>query len=954
MTKKKTFNKPAASKQGKLKKEKEFRASQPLSLSLIFPLETNKKNLSILIELLENIREDYYKNVEIILVENDSVEITEKLLKENTSLAGLKEVGVLKTINTGSPVTKAVQIKEGIENSVKDYCAVIDFESFLTGFNIIEIITLKRDVLKKNSVIKCIFQDKAKKAPGIFIYDTLFAKYLFDNLSVTGSNYYNEILYKCRKLEVPVETIILKQSSPFDQEKKMKCSIKNCITSCFNWFFILPVKELTTKPHLQYKQLKESSIFRFFFVAIAICLLFIIPILSYDSGISGDEHTIVGQAEKVYKYFETSGADTSATFSNKMDPMQLYGISFDVFTLVVNKMFNIEKTFELRHFFNGLTGWIAILFAGLFMSLIAGWRAGVLTMLFLFFSPRFLGHSFNNPKDIPFAMGYIFTIYFITKFVKELPKPGIWTSIMIALGIAVTNSLRIGGLILIPYLVMFAGLWFLSNGPKKAFLGNKHLSILKKLIYYVVPISVVGYFLGLVLWPYGLLDPLHNPIDALGQMTKFSISLRQLFEGSIIWSDQIPWYYVPKYMSITIPIFILLGFVLFFVFFNKIRKTVNWLWLYIILFAFIFPIFWVIYQGSNLYGGWRHFNFTYIFLIIASVLGYEALYKTIQHKYVKYLPYALMLVLAIHPIKHIIKNHPYEYIYYNELQGGVEGAYGHFEMDYYYHSVKEATQALIDKVDFSKYDSTNLLLVSSNFSASVRYYLRDYEDRVKVKYMRYYERGNHDWDYAIIINSYIDPYQLLHNKWPPENSIYTVTVNEKPICTVLERRDKSDYYGHQAIKNNELQKAIELFNKALSITKDNEVAYLNLADAYMKLKDYDNALATINKVLEFYPDYDNALNYQGWAYLNKNQPKRALESFNKIIKTNFKFTYAYFGAANAYLRLNNAYAAINVLNQGIQINQGFKPFYQMLGNIYKQQGQEQLAKQYLDFAARLP
>ena len=32
----------------------------------------------------------------------------------------------------------------------------------------------------------------------------------------------------------------------------------------------------------------------------------------------------------------------------------------------------------------------------------------------------------------------------------------------------------------------------------------------------------------------------------------------------------------------------------------------------------------------------------------------------------------------------MLLNHPYEYIYYNQLVGGLNGAYGNYETDYYY------------------------------------------------------------------------------------------------------------------------------------------------------------------------------------------------------------------------------------------------------------------------------
>jgi hypothetical protein len=42
----------------------------------------------------------------------------------------------------------------------------------------------------------------------------------------------------------------------------------------------------------------------------------------------------------------------------------------------------------------------------------------------------------------------------------------------------------------------------------------------------------------------------------------------------------------------------------------------------------------------------------------------------------------------------LVKLHPYEYVYFNELVGGFKGAYGKYETDYWVASMKEAVEWL--------------------------------------------------------------------------------------------------------------------------------------------------------------------------------------------------------------------------------------------------------------------
>ena len=59
---------------------------------------------------------------------------------------------------------------------------------------------------------------------------------------------------------------------------------------------------------------------------------------------------------------------------------------------------------------------------------------------------------FNNPKDIPFAVGMVWALYYIVRIVPELPRPR-W-SLVVKLGLACGLALgvRVGGLLLFGYL----------------------------------------------------------------------------------------------------------------------------------------------------------------------------------------------------------------------------------------------------------------------------------------------------------------------------------------------------------------------------------------------------------------------------------------------------------------------------------------------------------------------
>lgn len=658
------------------------------------------------------------------------------------------------------------------------------------------------------------------------------------------------------------------------------------------------------------------------FYILSITLLMLMLIFCRDAGISGDEHFKVDHAELVFNYFKTLGKDSLA--ANTPLPLQKYnGQSFDNVVYMFNRFFGIESIYESRHFFNAFVGWLLIFFTGLTASFVFGWNAGILAIILMTFSPVILGHSWNNPKDIPFAFFYIFALFFLFRFLKELPKIKISTAIGLGAGIAGAISIRIGGLIIIPYMFLFVGIYYLMD---KEFYSKDGFSQALKTIGILSLIGIGGYFLGLILWPYGLESPLKNPFKALHQMTNYKVILNQLFEGQILESDDAPWYYGIKYILIKSPIVIFVGIIAFAttLIFRKELKL-KYLFYTFLFFAFAFPVAYTIYKHSNLYGGWRHLLWTYSPIVILSAGGFDYLLKRKQ-KYIKYGALLLIALLLIHPVKHTIKNHPYEYIYYNQLGGGVDGAYGNYEMDYYYHSLKGASDWFIQH----KMTSDSITIATNHIDIT-EYYFRKYPN-VHIVYSRYYEKSSNQWDYAIWANTNINPYQLKKNLWPPKKTLHTVYVDDVPVAAVVKRISDEDFKGFEALKKNQLTDAEEHFRTYLKLYPQNEEALAGMAstlfqekkyheslayadsslhndnrqlnalvakiNCYNKLKQYQDALSTCNELLAIRKSIPEAHFLKGVALKGLNQPNEALKEFQVAI--NFKKDYY-----KAYMRIGD-------------------------------------------------
>jgi len=939
-----------------LKKEKNSTVlkSQNIKFSLIVPLVNSLEAFQKWLESMRKIKQENYSKIELILLNDQSDRDIIKTLEQEQFYKELSEQNSLKVISADTGLSKSKAIEIGIKNSKYDLVCIFDYQKLTGTFNINDFFNIKNDI--SNKVAIPTFQNKGKTNDkynfSLLIGEKNLLEYLFSNICKKTLDYQYSIKYQLKQLDIELEKIPIAQANPFKVESNpnlIKRFYKNFVNR-INWFFIIPLKEVKngiSRDKLPFK-LKEPSIYRLLFALIAIITFIAMPIMAYQTGNSGDEDNYqYPQAVKIFNYYASFGKDT--TYKD-VQGMESYGMSFDTFTVAIIKLFNIEKVFEARHAMNAIVGWIAILFCGLLAYRIANWRAALITFIFMFFSPQFLGQSFNNPKDIPFAMTYIFTIYFIVRFIQQFPKINFKTTLYVVLGIAMAISVRIGGLLLIAYLFLFLGIYFIYTSRFQSLFSADNISKLKKLVTYSVLISILGYFTGLILWPYALEAPISNPIKALGFMSNFTASLRQIFEGISIWSDKVPWYYTIKYILITSPIAVLVGSVIY-LFLIK-NKNYQPLLALILLFSFLFPIFYIVWKNSNVYGGWRHALFTYPTLVVAAGLGFNSLIDTFKNKYLKIAIALVIGILMLNPITHTFRNHPYQYVYFNELAGGVKKAYGKYELDYYFHSLKQASE-WVKKNAVRDENTGKRIKVGAWLTSPVSYYFRKDTANFEVVFIRFYERGNSDWDYAIFVNTGVNPAQLQNGAFPPKNTVYTVNVDGKPICAVLKRTDKSDYFGSQALEKGDLQTAIPLLQKSIEVLPTNETALLNLADAYIKIQQLDSAMIYINKLLSFDPELDNALNFKAYIYLAKNDFENSLATAKRIIKNNYKYYFAYWWAANAYIRKNDSFNTIKMLEQLLQQNQNFKPAYQMLAQIYQQQGEEAKAQYYFNIAQQL-
>src|ERR1035437_7687692 len=354
------------------------------------------------------------------------------------------------------------------------------------------------------------------------------------------------------------------------------------------------------------------------FWSLAIAMLIAMLLISRDAGISGDEEVHYKQSEMVYNYFGSFGKDQSSLDTPKTY-LKYYGQSFDNLVTILINWFGIEDIYTFRHLMCSLAGWLTILVTALFAAHIAGYGAAILVLLLFAVSPTFMGHTQNNLKDIPFALAYISSIFFTLKFLISGRKNSYIDIILLTASIAFLISIRAGGLLLLCYLFFFFFIFYLYKYLRE----NKIDSIeIRTKFLWICCITVISWFLSILLWPYALHGPVKNVVESYSVMAHFPSTFRQIFEGKVEWSDYMPWYYMPKSMLITFPIIILTGLVLLSIFSGKGGNAQKKLLIGFVIFTIVFPLVFVVYEKSNIYSSWRQFLFIYPGIVLLASIGY--------------------------------------------------------------------------------------------------------------------------------------------------------------------------------------------------------------------------------------------------------------------------------------------------------------------------------------------
>jgi tetratricopeptide (TPR) repeat protein len=770
---------------------------------------------------------------------------------------------------------------------------------------------------------------------GVIIVNTDFAQQTFESKLSTAKNYF-EIANQvgAHKINAEDVALIADKNSPSGSILGLFSLPLISLFLSFKFFVLSALHEIKTNaPKPDNKG--NAPVFRMIFYVLVFGFCIAYPLLSQQYGMTWDEKQHDEYSKVAYNWVTSFGEDTTALSEpvGSQDYVRQifrhYGEHINLISAIIYNTFDTDP-YDTRHFIISLYGLFGLICIGLTVKALTSWRGAIIALLFVGLNPSWMGFSMNNPTDIPFAVGFAVSGYFMVRVLQNMPNPKRKHISWLGIGVGIGIGSRVGAILIIAYMGLFLGvqwLWYCIKN-KKGIFSEGVLTYLKTFL----SIAGLGYLFGISLWPYALSNPFKNVYIAFKKSSEnaFYANNTELFEGTRMYMlTEAPGYYVVKFLSIGNPIYLLAGIGLTLLLLNWVRKYVNIGYVLMFLFMMVFPVAWAEYTDLNYYNGWRHYLFVLPPMVVLAAISYEFLLNALKNKFAQI---GIVIVLGVaftKPLLWMVKNHPNQYVYFNEFVGGINGAYGNFETDYYSNSCRAAAEWIAQQEPNKK-----VLIGINNEPLTASYYGHRINPNLDFFWVREYEEFKPRWDYLILTSRTYSKNELLNGAFPPKGTVHVIKADDVPLCVIVKRENNYMPDGYEALARRSADSAIMFFNKAVAYDPMNEEAHRMLGTAYLFSNRFTEAEKALKKCIEIYPENYSGYSMLGQVWYTQQKPDSALPYLDKALFYKRNVTEAYFYAGQCMLQKNNFAKAAEYFENGVKNNGNIPEMYEGLGLAY--------------------
>jgi hypothetical protein len=413
----------------------------------------------------------------------------------------------------------------------------------------------------------------------------------------------------------------------------------------------------------------------------------LIAVHGMDAGITYDEQLQAGYGDRILDWYRSGMRDDAAMHYKNL---YLYGGLFEapVQWLARRSPFGL---YETRHLLTASVAAIGVIGAWKIAALFGGAQAGFFAAGLLFLTPAWTGHGLFNSKDVPFGAAVAFSIHGCLRILisREGVSSGNLARAGLAIGVAL--GIRVGGAFLLVYLWLAVIVRLVRERSESAetLATTSARPSIRRSAVRTLGACILAWLVMLSAWPWAQLSPLVRPFVALRAASHFKFGGMVLFDGQLISAKALPAAYLPVWFAITLPeTYLFAALAGAYVLASTARRTS-----YdrrklaggaVLCLTIIVPFLVVIITRPVLYDAHRHALF--VLPLMASVAGVAIsafLESPADPRSFKLLAMVVYVALAAATAADMVQLHPYEYVYFNRIYGGLPAASGRFETDYW-------------------------------------------------------------------------------------------------------------------------------------------------------------------------------------------------------------------------------------------------------------------------------
>ena len=428
------------------------------------------------------------------------------------------------------------------------------------------------------------------------------------------------------------------------------------------------------------KKPDKAGIKRGYIVRLVVIFYFIIYLavglfVYKDYGFSTDESAEWEESIVAYKYinrkvFHREVPELLNVADLEEFDHRYYGTAMQMPMVLIEDLSDFTLTtqqiFYMRHLFTFITcfiGYICFYFA---LKKIFGDRLLALAgVMIVSLYPRLFGYQFTDLKNLIFLA---LNMMVMLALVYVVEKESFLCIFVFGFTAALATNQRIMAVV---FPAVLLGYWLVrditdiikrENGKKKIYLFGKY------------PLTLIIYFGAWVLispiaWMEG---PFQTFVNTFKGFSQYDWNGTMVFMGKLVTCEERPWYYLPVWFGLTIPVIYLVLFAVGHValiyslkkeedIWDNLIGKYKWLACSILLFWGIVGT--VIILDSRIYVGWHHLYFVFMPFTTIVVYGLQFCARHMNRMVVG----GVLTIYLIGLSGWMIRNHPFQVVYFNPV-----------------------------------------------------------------------------------------------------------------------------------------------------------------------------------------------------------------------------------------------------------------------------------------------